>query len=451
MVDRIKEFEHLGTAEKTILGTAVIDEAVKRGGCDLHLHTQASDGADSAARVVQKVMENKLYCFSITDHDSIEGVQDVIKILHKLKYIGMLCPRFIPGVELSVQEERELHILGYFPFGGYEKMEEFIRTQRKRRNDRNVELCRLLTEHGMPITIDELRAEGGAVVGRLHAANVLTRKGYLGSTKEAFNNWIGDGKPCYASRVKPSAKEAIESILAAGGVPVAAHPYLYEWTSGTKEVSDTLLIRLSQLKSEGLLGVEAFHGEASFAQKIEIEAAAYTLDLICTAGSDYHGDNKPGLSMYNGSHHFFHENDTVYIAAVIEAEGKIFAVRKTSGLNIGKWYLPGGRKSSGKSGKDCLSEIMKESWGIEATIKEHYTTIVHETVQQRITLITYRCDCPAVVLEEKCRDAGQYGLFSLGTLSGMDLMSPDAGIIDKLREMTFLETFSQNEHICPLY
>lgn len=438
MFDQTKDFDHLSNAEKTILGMAVIDEAVRKGGCDLHLHTQASDGADSAARVVQKVMENKLYCFSVTDHDSIEGVQDVVRILYKLKSIGMICPRFIPGVELSVQEEREVHILGYFPFGGYEKMESFILTQRKRRNDRNAQLCRLLTEHGMPITIEELRAEGGAVVGRLHAANVLTRKGYIGSPKEAFSNWIGYGKPCYASRVKPTAKEAIESILAAGGIPVAAHPYLYEWTSGTKQVSDTLLKRLSQLKSDGLLGVEAFHGEASFAQKIEIEAAAHTLDLICTAGSDYHGDNKPGLSMYTGTHHFFHENDTVYVAAVMEVDGKIFAVRKTAGLNTGKWYLPGGRKGADKNGKVCLSEIMKETWGIEAAIKDHYATIVHETALQRITLITYRCESSKAVLTEKCNSASQYGLFSLGALSGMELMIPDAIIIDKLREMTFL-------------
>ena len=123
----------------------------------------------------------------------------------------------------------------------------------------------------------------------------------FGSTKEAFSNWIGYGKPCYAPRVKPTAREAIQCILEAGGIPVVAHPYLYGWTSVTKEVYLVLLQRLSQLKADGMLGVEAFHGEASFAQKIETQACAETLDLICTAGSDYHGDNKPGLSMYDGS------------------------------------------------------------------------------------------------------------------------------------------------------
>lgn len=436
--DLSKELDQLTTKEKTILGASLIEDVVKKGGCDLHLHTHASDGADSAARIVQKVIENKLLCFSVTDHDSIEGVQDVIRILYKLRAIGMVCPRFIPGIELSVQEEHEVHILGYFPFGGYEKMESFLLVQRERRHQRNVELCKLLTENGMPISIEELKAEGGLVVGRLHAANVLMRKGYIGSTREAFNDWIGYGKPCYAKRVKPTVKEAVKSILEAGGIPVVAHPYLYEWTSGLRQVSNIILQHLSQMKSYGLLGVEAFHGEASLAQKIETEAAAKTLDMFCSAGSDYHGDNKPGVSMYNGSIRFFHENDSVLIAAILELDGKIFAVKKTSGLNNGKWYLPSGRKPSDKSGKAFLKDIMKELWGIEVVVKEHYLTTVHDTAHQRVTLITYRCGFNEELLVQKCKTVDNCGIFPLGVLSEMALMLPDAVIIDSLREISFL-------------
>ena len=436
--DLPEELDHLSIQEKTTLGASWIEEAVRKGGCDLHLHTQASDGADSAALVVQRVIENRLHCFSVTDHDSIEGVQDVIRILYKLKSIGMTCPTFIPGIELSVQEECEIHILGYFPFGGFEKMDSFLLTQRERRNDRNIELCRLLTKNRMPITIEELRAEGGPVVGRLHAANVLARKGYIGSVKEAFSNWLGYGKPCYAPRVKPSAKEAIECILSAGGIPVVAHPYLYEWTSGSNQVSNVLLQRLSRLKADGLLGVEAFHGEAPPAQKKEIEAAAKTVELVCTAGSDYHGDNKPGLSMYSGTNTFFHENDTVLLAAILETDGMIFAAKKTNGLNSGKWYLPSGRKPSDKTGKIFLRDMMKERWGIDVTVQEHYVTTVYDTPRQRVTLIAYRCGFdrePAVKKWETMEDCG---LFPLGVLSGMDLMLPDAVVIDKLREISFL-------------
>jgi len=436
--DLTEELDHLSAQEKTILGASWIEEAVRKGGCDLHLHTQASDGADSAALVVQRVIENRLLCFSVTDHDSIEGVKDVIRILYKLKTIGMTCPAFIPGIELSVQEECEIHILGYFPFGGFKKMESFLLTQRERRDDRNIELCRLLTKNRMPITIEELRAEGGPVVGRLHAANVLARKGYISSVKEAFSDWIGYGKPCYAPRVKPSAKEAIECILSAGGIPVVAHPYLYEWTSGSKQVSSILLQRLSKLKADGLLGVEAFHGEASPAQQIEIEAAAKTLELICTAGSDYHGDNKPGLSMYSGTKSFFRENDTILLAAILETDGLIFAAKKTDGLNSGKWYLPSGRKPSDKTGEIFLRDIMKERWGIDVAVMEHYATTVYDAPRQRVTLIAYRCGFDRELAIKKCETAEDCGLFPLGVLSGMDLMLPDAVVIDKLREISFL-------------
>ncbi|MHB1484538.1 MAG: PHP domain-containing protein [Saccharofermentanales bacterium] len=436
--DLSKDVDQLTARQKIKLGISLIEEAVKKGGCDLHLHTQASDGAENAARIVQKAIENKLLCFSVTDHDSISGVGDVIRILYKLKSIGMNCPRFVPGIELSVQEDREIHMLGYFPFGGYEKMESFLLIQRERRNKRNVEMCRLLTEHGMPVSIDELKSEGGEVVGRLHAANVMIRKGLVGSTKEAFNNWLSEGKPGYAPRSKSTSEEAIAWITDAGGIPVIAHPYLYGWTSGLKTVSPLMIKRLEDLKRQGLLGVEAFHGEATFAQKLETEAAAKTLDLFCTAGSDYHGNNKPEVAMYDGTARFFHENDSIYIAAILEHDNKVMVVKKTQGLNAGKWHLPSGRKPADKEAKDFLKDIMMQTWNIHVTVKEHYVTTFYDDPHQRVTLITYMCDFDMEKVIEKCTADENLGFLSLGVLAGMNLLLPDATVIDKLREITFI-------------
>lgn len=436
--DLSKETDKLTVEQKIKLGVSLIEETIKKGGCDLHLHTQASDGAENAARIVQKAMENKLLCFSVTDHDSISGVGDVIRILYKLKSIGMNCPRFVPGIELSVQEESEVHILGYFPFGGYEKMEEFLSVQRERRNSRNIEMCRLLTEQGMPVSIEELKAEGGEVVGRLHAANVLMRKGMVGSAKEAFTEWLSEGRPCYAPRSRSTSKDTIDWITDAGGIPVVAHPYLYGWTSGSKFVSPLLLEKLNELKGFGLLGVEAFHGEASYAQKLECEAAAKTLDLFCTAGSDYHGNSKPGVSMYDGSVKFFHENDTVYIAGIVESDNKLMVVRKTQGLNAGKWHLPSGRKPADKDAKEFLKEIMQQMWRISVSVKEHYITTIYDNVHQRVTLITYICDFNKEKVIARCEDDDNLGFLSLGVLTGMNLLLPDAAVIDKMREISFV-------------
>lgn len=317
-----ENINELDETQKTLFGAVLIANAVAGGCCDLHIHTHASDGSESAASIVQRVIENNLRCFSVTDHDSIEGVIDVLRVLKKLKGIGMTCPCFIPGIELSIEEGREIHILGYFPFGGYEKISEFILAQQQSRHNRNIKMCELLTKEGMPVSIEELKAQGTTVVGKLHAAHILMRKGYVGSVKEAFDNWIGYNKPCYAKRIKPTAKDAIKAITDAGGVSVLAHPYLYGWTSGTSSISDVLLSKLQALKNVGLLGVEAFHGEATAAQSLETLGSAVTLGLIPTVGSDYHGLNKPGLRMYSYGNVFSYENEEIVVAAILEVDGK---------------------------------------------------------------------------------------------------------------------------------
>ncbi len=443
--DHSQEIDQLTNKQKTTLGITLINDVVTKGGCDLHIHTHASDGADSSARVVQKAIENKLSCFSVTDHDSTEGVSDVIRILHKLRLIGIICPKFIPGIELSIEEEKEVHILGYFPFGGYEKTEAFLRTQRDSRNKRNIEMCELLTSQGMPISIEELQAEGGRVVGRLHTANILVRKGYVGSVKEAFKEILGDEKACYVRRDKPTAKEAIDCILDAGGIPVVAHPYLYGWTGGQRQVSKVLLAKLEKLKVDGLLGVEAFHGEASFAQQIESQAAARTLDLFCTAGSDYHGDNKKNVRMYDNLTRFYHKNDIVFVAAIIEEQDGFFAMKKTAGLNEGKWYLPSARIFSSKKCPDFLIASMQTILGLKINIKRHYNTIITDEIHQRVTLITFICKCDNNELKSFIGDSQVKGLFSLAKLCEMEMMTPDAMVIDSLREIPI--EFSHNTHI----
>lgn len=434
--DLSKETDQLTAIQKTTLGSDMLAGFVKKGGCDLHIHTQASDGADSPARVVQKVIENKLLCFSITDHDSIEGVQDVLRILYKLKSIGMQCPKFVPGIELSVQEEREIHMLGYFPLGGYEKMESFLTVQRDRRMARNEEMCELLTANGMPVSIEELKAEGGAVVGRLHAANIMVRKGFSGNVKEAFNRWLGYGKPCYAKRIKPTAREAIRCILDAGGIPVVAHPYLYDWTSGTGEVSELLLKKLFILKSYGLSGVEAFHGEATHLQRLEIQGAAATAELFCTAGSDYHGDNKRGLLMYQGSTKFFHDNDAVIFAAIIESEDKICVVKQNTGFQAGKWMLPGVARQPGKDAKQQVVETLKKKWGLDVQMKDHYLTVVQESESRRVTLAAFRCTQNGKDGVGLFKQTEEIGFFTPGSLSEMDVMPADAAILDHLRQLS---------------
>ncbi len=326
--------------DKALSGARHILETVRRGSCDLHLHTRFSDGADSVPALVQNVLAAGLNCFSVTDHDSVDAIPEVISLLDMLRSLGFVCPEFIPGIELSVDYGTEIHILGYFPYGGYEKMAGFIEAQKASRRKRNLELCECLTAMGMPVSIEELNAEGGSNVGRLHAAKILMRKGYVGSVGEAFDNLFGDGRPCHVSRSRPGIEEALLCIREAGGVPVLAHPYLYQWTGSPAIVSGKLLRSLRELKDCGLMGVEAFHGESDRAQQDETLAAAVTLGLIVTAGSDWHGANKPGLMMYGGGSAFLWEMTDIGAAAVIEADGRILAVCGSGGGDAFECALP---------------------------------------------------------------------------------------------------------------
>lgn len=306
----------------------IIRRYVETGGCDLHLHTHFSDGADSVVSLVQKVMANRLKCFAVTDHDSIDAVPEIFSLLDRLGELGFDRPAFIPGIEISAEydfagQSTEIHILGYFPSGGYEEMSSFVQEQRKKRDERNSEMCRRLTEMGMPVTMEEMKAEGRRSVGRLHAANILMRKGYLSSVKEGFDTLFGYGKPCYVRRDKPGAKEAVRNIKDAGGMAVIAHPYLYKWTgSEPGRVSCILAKAIDDLKHMGIEGVEAFHGEASQEQREETYAVSLALGLLPTAGSDYHGENKSGVRMYDGETHFIEDDTCSESALLLEKEDR---------------------------------------------------------------------------------------------------------------------------------
>ncbi len=375
-----------------------IYDYVKEGGCDLHLHTHYSDGADSVVSLIQKVMKAGLRCFAVTDHDCIDAIPEVLRLLSRLRELGFECPDFIPGIEISAgfgeeNESMEIHILGYFPSGGYEELAAFINDQRRKRYERNLEMCRCLTKFGMPVTIEELTSEGQKSIGRLHAANILVRKGYISSVKEGFDTLFGYGRPCYIKRDKPSADEAVKAIRDAGGIAVIAHPYLYKWTGpGDGRVSDTLIRALSALKTTGVEGAEAFHGEASAEQQEETYAAALAAGLIPTAGSDYHGENKNGVKMYTGDSVFVEKETVFEAAAFIVDNGKFLVCEgdKASGFNS-QVFFPGVELTAdGKSDPvKVLEGYLRSIISSDLRAGAHCLTVYRRTSGRREVLTIY--------------------------------------------------------------
>ena len=159
---------------------------------DLHTHSLHSDGAQTPTDVVKTAADAGLSAIALSDHDCIEGVQEAMDAGSRL---GV---EVIPAVELSAQSDTELHILGYFIDINNKRLQDTMKYALQVRDERQEETCRKLREQGFDITMEEARAEahGNPVLCRAHFAQIMVRKGYAPSVKEAFAKYMSVG--CYA-------------------------------------------------------------------------------------------------------------------------------------------------------------------------------------------------------------------------------------------------------------
>lgn len=374
----------------------VIAGLTAAGDCDLHLHTNCSDGSDTPQELVDRVLGSGLTAFAITDHDNLAGLAPARQWLDKRLDGSGSQVRFVPGVELSVQEDRELHLLGLFPRGGTEVIEQYLTVQRQTRNIRNQQMIKRLQELGYAISQDDFDSSGDGTLGRLQVAILLRDQGYFPSIDKAFEELLVYGRPAYVERHKPTAAEAIWLIRKAGGVAVLAHPALYRWCSGQPLVSARLLEQLEKLQSAGLQGVEAFHGEASAALQSEISAAACALGLIRTCGSDDHGSNKATILLYGKGTRFLSEPEILVVAALISGPPNsgqptwLLTRRSTPGSGFGFWELPGGKVEPDEKPAAALERELSEELGVIAEVGRRLHVLSYQYPQQRVILITYQ-------------------------------------------------------------
>lgn len=246
---------------------------------DLHLHSRHSDGEWTVAKIVREARTAGLSVISLTDHDTLTGVAEAVA-LGRAEGVEVLT-----GVEISTWNGGDLHLLGYgFREDDPDLLELFGRARRARR-DRAVVMIERLDALGMPITLEAvLREADGGAVGRPHVARALVRAGHAGSLREAFDRWLGDGRPACAEKLRVSPAAAIERVHRAGGVAVAAHPGAH----GGMEALDELL-------QAGLDGVEVDHPLHDAATVRRLVDLAEAHNLLRTGGSDFHA---PGV---NGS------------------------------------------------------------------------------------------------------------------------------------------------------
>jgi predicted metal-dependent phosphoesterase TrpH len=247
---------------------------------DLHMHTTASDGLYSPTELMQRAKEVGLHAVALTDHDTTNGIEEALQTAQAL---GI---DFIPGIEINTDVSGgEVHVLGYFieyQRTAFQATLNVLRDARERRGERMVER---LNEEGVHIKWERVRAIAQGSVGRPHVAKALLEAGYVQSIGEAFDKYIGSGKPAYVPRYKLTPEHAVQLIVSANGLPVIAHPV-------TLPGLDLLRTWLPALKEAGLVGLETYYGQYTQQDEQALVALAHQYDLIPTGGTDFHG---PGI------------------------------------------------------------------------------------------------------------------------------------------------------------
>jgi len=252
---------------------------------DLHSHTRASDGALTPTELVRKAVEHGVRVLAITDHDSTEGIGEAA-------HEGTRHPGFtlVPGLEINCDVEgAEIHVLGYLVEHEAPWFQDFLREQRANRTERVHRLAARLAELGMPIDPAEVLALAGeAAPGRPHVAQIMVKRGYVKSVREAFDKYLRSDGPANVPRHRLTPEEAIDVIRRARGVPVLAHPGLAD--------RDAMI---PALVDAGLQGIETYYAEHSTEQVRRYLDLCRRFHLVATGGSDYHGlhtgrTNPPG-------------------------------------------------------------------------------------------------------------------------------------------------------------
>ena len=255
---------------------------------DLHVHSNISDGTLSPSDLAIYAKSKGLSAIALTDHDTISGIEScMIKGLE----IGL---SVVPGIELSAAyKSQEIHILGYYIDFKSTVLNEKLKCILQSRIQRNMKVFAKLNDLGLYITPEDLAIDNPpeTVLTRAHFAAALYKKGYVKTRNEAFDKYIGHGKPAYIPRVKLTPTECIEMIHLAGGLAVLAHPNLYGFTSTERN------LMLAALKDLGLDGIETLYPTHTQEDVADLLDLCLKYSFFPTGGSDFHGDNKPDLDI----------------------------------------------------------------------------------------------------------------------------------------------------------
>lgn len=252
--------------------------------CDLHTHSCFSDGTLTPAELIRLAEEAGLGAVALCDHNTVAGLPAFLETAVESPVEA------IPGIEFSTDYcGKELHILGLFIEPEYYgAINALLAEALERKDQSNRLLVKKLAEQGLTVDYEAIRVEANGTVNRAVIGAALVRRGFCGSVKEAFDNWLDPERGFYVPPKRPDAFEVIRFIKSIGAVAVLAHPFL---NLGEQELREFLA------QTEDLDGMEVYYSkfteeETKLAGKIAAE-----FGLVKSGGSDFHGANKPDIQI----------------------------------------------------------------------------------------------------------------------------------------------------------
>lgn len=257
--------------------------------CDLHTHSAYSDGTFTPEELVRAAKSENLRAVALTDHNTTDGIKEFVKAGKKY---GVEC---IPGVEISSgYKNKELHIVAlFFKNTDYSQVDEFLAGQRKKKEESNKLLAERLNKSGYNVNYDEIKSEARGSVNRVHFAKELIKNGYIKTVKEGFDTILSENRGIYVPSQKVSSFDVIKIIKSAGGVSILAHPLI------SLEKGE-LPAYLTEAKKYGLDAIETMYSKYNECDREFSDSIAEEFGLLKSGGSDFHGENKPEISLGSG-------------------------------------------------------------------------------------------------------------------------------------------------------
>lgn len=253
---------------------------------DLHTHTIASDGTFTPAEVVKRAKEKGLKTIAITDHDTVDGLEEGRKTAAE---IGI---EFVQGIEISCNsKEYEVHILGYFLNLTDEKFMQELEELKKAREERNLKMAEKLEALGIQVDMEKVKEMAPGIVSRVHFANYLVEIGAALSKGDAFDKFLGKNGKAYVPKENFPPERAVKMLKDNGAFVSMAHPKLITTNDG---ILENMVVELVKY---GLNGIEAQYGTFSPSDIKKYKKMAKRHGLLVTGGSDFHGSNREGVDV----------------------------------------------------------------------------------------------------------------------------------------------------------